>query len=237
MRWIRTHALNYMGVLFVVTMLALYMTGGDYSAIPVTAELVQTTNHNGQTLVIIDAGHGGFDNGAIGIDTGVHEDELNLAVAKLVEKGLRQNDIAVVMTRSSEDAIASTKQQDMQGRATIMNDANAVAVVSIHMNMFEDRAVKGPMSFYMQGSAEGERLATAVLESVCSAIDHSKRTANHADYFVLRESVPPAVIIECGFLSNPSDEVLLQDGAHQQKIADGIVEGILSYLGDYNPRE
>ena len=92
------------------------------------------------------------------------------------------------------------------------------AVVSIHMNKFGDRSIKGPMAFYMKGSAEGEALSSTVIAAVCERIGNPKRPANPGDYFVLRESVAPAVIIECGFLSNPTDEVRLQESEYQKTI-------------------
>lgn len=219
--------LDWMGVLLVVCVLALSIGGGGAD---VEAEAVAATYSEDQPLVVVDAGHGGADGGAVGIQSGMKEDGINLAVAKLVEAGLREAGCNVVMTREDENALADTKNGDMQKRREIMRQDGVDLVVSVHMNKFNDRSVRGPMAFYMKGSSEGERLATSVIESVCEAIGNSKRPANPGDYFVIRESIAPAVIIECGFLSNSEDEVLLQDPAHQKKLAEGIVGGVMAYL-------
>ena len=79
-------------------------------------------------------------------------------------------------------------------------------------------------------SAEGEALAQAVIDSVCDAIGQKRRAANPGDYFVIRECAVPAVLVECGFLSNAGDEKRLQDAAHQQALARAICAGILSYM-------
>ena len=86
------------------------------------------------------------------------------------------------------------------------------------------------MAFYMKGSAEGERLAQLVIDGVCNAVSWPLRAANPGDYFVVRECACPAVLIECGFLTNAEDEKLLMDAAYQQKLAAGITQGVLAYL-------
>lgn len=116
-------------------------------------------------------------------------------------------------------------------RRDIMNQDGVSIVVSIHMNKFSDTSIKGPMAFYMKGSAEGERLATSIICALCDALGNPRRLANPGDYFVIRESVPPAVIVECGFLSNADDEKLLQTAEHQSKLVEGIAAGITAYFG------
>jgi N-acetylmuramoyl-L-alanine amidase len=183
----------------------------------------------GIPLIVIDAGHGGMDGGAVGVK-GVVEAPLNLAVAQLVEGGLRDRGYRVKMTREDENALGRDKQADMRTRRKIMREEGVTAIVSIHMNKFRDSSIKGPRAFYMRGSKRGEFLATQVLNSVCKAVEQPRRLAATGNYFVLRESIAPAVIIECGFLSNASDAKRLQDPVYQQKLANGIVEGIIVYL-------
>lgn len=183
----------------------------------------------GVPLLIIDAGHGGMDGGAVGVK-GVVEAPLNLVVAKLVKSGLQDRGYRVKMTREDENALGRDKQADMRMRRKIMREKGVSAIVSIHMNKFRDSSIKGPRAFYMKGSKRGEFLATQVLNSVCKAVEQPRRLVATGNYFVLRESIAPAVIIECGFLSNASDAKRLQDPAYQQKLADGIVEGIVVYF-------
>ena len=184
---------------------------------------------NGIT-VVVDAGHGGFDGGAVGTDTGVEEAGLNLEVALLVERALLASGFDVIMTRRDDDALASDKNADMAARGRVIRDPIADLVVSIHMNKFSDRSVKGPMAFYMKGSAQGETFAKCLIDAVCDAVDHPRRLANPGDYYMVRECSVPAAIVECGFLSNASEEVLLQSAEYQENLAEGIVQGIRDYV-------
>lgn len=153
-----------------------------------------------------------------------------MTVSQLVQAGLEAAGYQVILTRCDADALGPDKQSDMAARKAIMNQPGVDLVVSIHMNKFSDPSVSGPMAFYMQGSQPGEALATQVIQALCTALDRPLRKANPGDYFVIRESTPPSVLVECGFLSNAQDETLLQDPAHQQKLADGIVAGVRAYL-------
>lgn len=221
---------DWMGILFAVFLFVLALTGewGREDGQPV-AQIQAKTDGGGAPLIVVDAGHGGPDNGASSVN-GVLEASLNLKVAKLVESGLREAGFAVVMTRTSDDALAPTKNEDMRVRKEIMRQEGVTAIVSVHMNKFRDTTINGPMAFYMKGSEQGEALATCVIEAVCEKISHAQRPANPGDYFVLRESIAPSVIMECGFLSNAADEKKLQDAEHQRLLAEGIVAGISKYV-------
>ena len=194
-------------IILAVSMLVLSLTG-EWA--PATWIRHRGIPMNMTPLVVIDAGHGGMDGGALGV-RGVKESPLNLAVAKLVESGLIEKGYRVMMTRNDENALGKSKRADMQMRRKIMREDDVSVIVSIHMNKFRDSSVKGPRVFYMEGSKQGELLATG-------------------NYFVLRESIAPAVIVECGFLSNASDAKKLQDPAYQQKLAEGIVNGLVAYF-------
>ena len=185
---------------------------------------------DGAVTVVIDAGHGGSDGGALGTQTGVVESELNLIVAKLLSDELTSRGFYVIMTRTGEGAIGPTKDADMKRRGEIMNMPGADLVVSIHMNIFRDSTVSGPMVFYMKGSDEGKRLAECVMDRVCEAIGRPARKANPEDLYVLRVPSAPSILVECGFLSNANDEALLMTEAHRIKLAKGIADGIADYV-------
>ena len=153
--------------------------------------------------VILDAGHGGADGGAVGVN-GTVEAGLNLMVAELVRDALNDAGCTVIMTRTGADALADSKSADMQARRDIISQ-DADAVVSIHMNKFSDRSVKGSMAFYMIGSDEGKLLAQSVINAVTAATGQGSRLANPGDYFIIRECPAPAVLVECGFLSNSAE--------------------------------
>jgi len=223
---------DWMGVLLAVVLLFLGLTGQwAPSEWPQTnaQSVLSKTDGTDALLIVVDAGHGGKDNGAEG-KNGVKEAGLNLKVAKLVEGGLREAGFAVKMTRTDKNSLGDNKRKDMQARREIMREDGVAAVVSIHMNKFSDSSISGPMVFYMKGSEKGQALAEAVIEAVCLKLDHAKRPANPGDYFVLRESIAPAAIVECGFLSNSSDEAKLVQPEYQQKLAEGIVSGLAKYF-------
>ena len=181
-------------------------------------------------FVILDYGHGGFDSGATGTDTGVLESDLNLLVGERVARALEDRGCFVLRTRTDPDALAGTKRDDMAYRGAILCTDGADCTVSIHMNKFSDRSVKGPMCYFQAGAKDGQALADCVIEAVCASLGRDPRPANPGNNFVTRLPSVPSVLVECGFLSNPEDERNLQDPDYQQKLADGIAEGVIAYL-------
>ena len=181
-------------------------------------------------LVILDAGHGGFDAGASGTDTGVKESDLNLKVALLVQTTLEDAGVRVLMTRTDAEALADTKRADMARRATLLLTEGADAAVSIHMNKFTDRRVRGPMAYYQAGANAGQALAACVIDSLTEALELKPRLPNPGNNFVTRVPTCPAVLVECGFLSHPDEERLLQDEGYQKTIADAIARGVIAFL-------
>ena len=181
-------------------------------------------------FVILDYGHGGFDCGAIGVDTGVLESDLNLLIGERTARALEDRGCFVLRTRTGPDALAGTKRDDMARRGAILCSDGADCTVSIHMNKFSDRSVKGPMCYFQAGAEDGKALARCVIDALCAAIGRDPRPANPGDNFVTRLPAVPSVLIECGFLSNPEDERKLQEPAYQQLLAEGIADGVLAFL-------
>lgn len=181
-------------------------------------------------FVILDYGHGGSDSGAVGVDTGVLESDLNLALGERVAKALEDRGCFVLRTRTSRDAIGDTKRDDMAARGAILCTEGADCTVSIHMNKFSDRRVKGPMCYYQAGADEGQALAQSVIDALCAALETKERLANPGNNYVTRIPDAPSVLVECGFLSNPDDERRLQDAEYQQLLAEAIADGVLAYL-------
>ena len=127
--------------------------------------------------VVIDAGHGGLDGGAVGRLTRVREDGLNLIVANKLKSLFEKNGITVVMTRKDEKALAASKDADMAKRREIIESSDADIVISIHMNKFQDSSVSGPMAFYHEDSEEGKKLAELIQTELKRAAQ-SAQTAN-----------------------------------------------------------
>lgn len=189
-----------------------------------------------QWVVAIDPGHGGFDPGKVG-GSGSLEKEINLAISFKVRKQLEKKGINVVMTRTTDDAICNSddsnkKMTDMRNRVEIINASNAAIAVSIHQNSFTDNSSKGAQVFYYSGSKEGEQLAKIIQNKIREKIGDNNRRMEKAnsDYYVLRKVNCPIVIVECGFLSNPGEEALLGEEDYQEKMAQGITEGILQFI-------
>jgi len=197
-----------------------------------------TEVQNAQTIVL-DPGHGGDDPGMIG-ESGISEKVLNLVYAKKLAALLEAEGYKVVLTRTTEDGLydadaSNKKAQDMQRRVAVIEAEDPVLTVSIHQNSYpEDSSVKGPQVFYYEQSAEGEKLATAIQDSlnVELEIERPRVQKGNTTYYILKRSVSTTVIVECGFLTNPEEELLLQEEAYQDQMAQAICDGILDYLED-----
>lgn len=187
---------------------------------------------------MIDAGHGGNDPGKIGIDDSV-EKELNLIIAKKVQRLLEQQDVEVIMTRESdaglyEEQTSNKKVQDMKNRCTLINETQPDCVVSIHQNSYHEEYVTGAQVFYYGTSQEGKHLAETLRAKLIEHVDpenHRQAKANES-YYLLKKTSAPIVIVECGFLSNWEEAKKLQEDSYQNQIAWAVSMGILSYLGE-----
>ncbi|SHK66184.1 N-acetylmuramoyl-L-alanine amidase [Selenomonas ruminantium] len=187
---------------------------------------------NGKTIVV-DAGHGGSDSGAVG-PNGVMEKNVTLAVAKKVQNILTQSGANVLMTRTTDvDVFApnATAKQELQARCDVANrDSRAALFLSIHCNAFSSPAAHGMETYYNAGSAKGQRFATLLNEELAKAGGLFNRGVKTANYYVLRHTTMPASLIELGFVTNYNEEQLLRSDAYQNKIAAAIVQGIARYF-------
>ncbi|WP_245589909.1 N-acetylmuramoyl-L-alanine amidase [Caldanaerobius polysaccharolyticus] len=193
--------------------------------------VVQVFNVNSYD-VVIDAGHGGGDPGKVSA-SGVREDVINLKIATKLYNILQKNGIKAIMTRKNNQKLEDgSDAYKLKGRAEIANASGARAFVSIHLNSFPDSQYYGAQTFYQRGSIEGEKLAKAIQAELKKLDSTNFREALPIDgLYVLRNTRIPAVIVECGFLSNPTEEQLLQDDGYQAKLAEAIYRGIKAYLG------
>ena len=185
--------------------------------------------------VAVDAGHGGYDGGAVGRVSGVPEKGLNLDVAQRVEKLLRKQGADVVMTRTDDYALCDEdppirkKLQDMQRRAAIIRLNEADVVLSIHMNEYAGRGESGPQVFYREDCPAGRLLAGAIQSAMIEGLQpRQKRTALGGDYYILSLGVP-SVLVECGFLSNREEEAKLMQEVYRQQVAESVVQGLIDW--------
>lgn len=189
-----------------------------------------------QYTVVIDAGHGGFDSGKVGVD-GTLEKDVNLIIAKKLEKLLKTADVKVIMTRETdnglyEESSANKKRQDMINRASLINQADADCVVSIHQNSYPDESIHGAQVFYYAGSESGKTLAALIQGELVSDVDpqNHRLEKSNSSYYLLKNCTAPIVIVECGFLSNREESKKIVDDTYQQKLVWAIHLGILQYL-------
>ena len=189
-----------------------------------------------QYCICIDSGHGGNDPGKIGV-AGTKEKEVNLAIALKLKKSLEKQNIRVIMTRTDDRNLADAngtneKTSDMKNRVAKMDSEQPDAVISIHQNSYTDSTAKGAQVFYYSESKEGKKLAEVLQKSLIENADpenHRMAKANTSSY-ILKNTSAPTVIVECGFLSNPEEERLLNTAQYQEKLVDALQKGICEYL-------
>lgn len=186
--------------------------------------------------VVVDAGHGGFDPGKVGIND-VYEKDINLSIALLLKEILEQNDCHVIMTRSSDQGLyqegdTNKKMADLHQRCKIIDESHADATVSIHQNSFSQESSKGAQVFYQTTSEEGKCLAELLQKQLISSLDENNHRVAKAnsDYYMLKNTKGVMVIVECGFLSNRQEAELLTQSAYQRQVAWAIALGTLQYL-------
>ena len=185
--------------------------------------------------IVIDAGHGGVDGGAVGKTTGVTESELNLKYAFALKKICEDFGFKVILTRCDAEGLydenaSSKKKSEMEKRKKMIEKARPNFVVSIHMNSFSGGGVRGAHVFYGEKSTSGKLLAESVANELARNIPYAHKTAKVGDYFILNNVNYPSVLIECGFLSNPEEEKLLQNQEYITNFCYQIFCGIIKSL-------
>jgi N-acetylmuramoyl-L-alanine amidase len=185
----------------------------------------------GKTIVI-DAGHGGFDPGAIGV-TGLLEKDVNLAVSRRVANLLRQVGAEVVETRTEDAALSETKREDIHRRVEIAEECDADLFITVQANSIPQEQWHGAQVFYAAGSSEGQGLSESIQQSMTEVLQNTERRAKSIEnIYVVNSLAVPSIVVECGFLSNYEEEALLADSKYQQLVAYAIFLGIIEYYGN-----
>ena len=198
---------------------------------------VAVSSEGAKLSVVIDAGHGGIDGGVVGVKTKQKESDVNLRISFILKEKLADAGFSVVMTRTTEGGLYDTtapgfKRRDMQKRKEICEGANPLCVLSVHQNFYPSSTSRGGQVFYRKDDEWGARLAGNMqtrLNEVYAGQGVKPRKEAAGDYFMLR-LIPPSVIVECGFLSNPKDDALLNTSAFCEKLTDAIVQGLIETL-------
>lgn len=183
--------------------------------------------------MILDAGHGGFDPGKIGIN-GALEKDVNLVLSQKIKKHLEDMGYRVLMTRENEDALAGSKVEDLKTRVTLINENNPAIAVSIHQNSYSQENVHGAQVFYYTHSKGGEQAAKILQEAMLEVEPENHRQAKANDtYYLLKKTKGTTVIVECGFLSNQEEANLLVTEDYQEKMAAAVAKGIQEYVTSF----
>ncbi|MBR4002869.1 MAG: N-acetylmuramoyl-L-alanine amidase [Clostridia bacterium] len=190
-------------------------------------------------VIIVDAGHGGIDGGSVGKGTGVTESELNLRYAKNLSNQLKRMGISCLLTRENDAGLydkdaTNLKRSDMKRRREIIQKYKPQLVVSIHMNSFPLSSSRGAQAFYKKGSEQGKIFADCIQKQLSTTIEKTGVNGKVGDYYIVNCTDIPAVLIECGFLSNLEEEQLLVTKEYENKVCYLILCGIVSYLNSQN---
>ncbi len=181
-------------------------------------------------IIVIDAGHGGEDSGAIGIN-GTYESGLNLSIAFLLKNQLEDKGAETVMTRNDENSLAAIKEKDWEQRGAVITGSGADAVISVHVNSLNDPSKSGPVVMFIAGSVQGKSLADAIQESMNEELSPEVPGITRSeDLIILKYGSQPSVLVECGYISNPQEEEKLNTEEYQLKVAKAICDGVVEYF-------
>lgn len=221
-----------MGILLLFIVCVVSWEAGTLAAV----ENRQADMREEKPLVVIDAGHGGFDPGKVGID-GQLEKDINLSIAKKLKAYLEASDVNVVMTRDTDTGLYQSgdshkKVSDMRRCCDIINEARPDLVVSIHQNSYHQEEINGGQVFYYKTSQNGKRLAEILQERFDYVLGEANRRVAKANdnYYLLLHVKEPIVIVECGFLSNRKEAKALESEDYQDRMAWTIHMGVMEYL-------
>lgn len=190
--------------------------------------------------IVLDAGHGGEDGGAVGVN-GAMEKEINLKIALELEKYLKQSNFEVIMVRDGDysvgdqslPTIAKRKKSDTQNRLKLVNEVGECVFISIHQNHFSESKYHGAQVFYSPNRPESAQLAETIRQNIVGSLQPENKRENkqaEQNIYLMYHANVPAVLVECGFLSNPEEAEQLTTDAYQKDMAAAIYNGLMDYL-------
>ena len=192
--------------------------------------------------ILIDPGHGGMDQGASG-DMGIGEAPLTLAISQKLMNFLEGSGFEVEMTRYGDEGLYSLKSktirekknEDLSNRVKKINEAEADLTVSIHLNSFPQKQYYGAHVFYQKNSMKGKIAADILQDSLKTILDKDNKRVPQVkkDIKIMDDTEGPVLLVECGFLSNNTEEKKLVSDNYQEKIAWAIYTGILKYFNEF----
>lgn len=192
-----------------------------------------------EITVVIDAGHGGRDGGTVGVDGVSIEKDLNLDVSLIICDMLQNAGVNVVMTRTEDVALTDPeaggglKNQDLVARLKIAKNVQNPIFISIHMNAFPIEKYSGTQIYYSTNNEGGKALADSIQNNVKNLLqpeNNRKIKPAGSNIYILDKISCPAVLIECGFLSNSEECAKLSDKEYRKKLALVISSSIMEYI-------
>lgn len=182
--------------------------------------------------IYLDAGHGGKDCGAIAGST--YEKDLNLALTKKLAQKLGEKGAIVLLTRVDDNDLASPnianrKRSDLTNRAMLINKSKANLYISIHMNSTTNSNWRGLQIFYNSNNPNNINLANTVNDTIKKEMSTVREVKKVNDYYMYKQIKKTGILIEAGFLSNPSDLYLLKQESYQEELSNLITKGIINY--------
>ena len=199
-------------------------------SMPKVTAVVKNLNLLGKTIVL-DAGHGGKDEGA---SSGkIKESKLNLILVKKLEKELISRGATVYLTREDDNDLSTTtinrKRSDLYRRAQYINKISPDMYISLHLNSSPSPSWRGLQIFYTNNNKENKEIALSLTNYLKEKLSNTREAKKDSTYYMYKHIKSPGVLIEAGFISNPSDNYLLRDEKYQNKLITLIADSIENY--------
>lgn len=228
------------GLIFII-----FLISGCYEIIHIKEHIITSAKAvQNVPTIIVDAGHGGEDGGAVAKD-GTLEKDINLSISFKLKELLDFYGYNVIMTRNDDNliydesahSIREKKVSDIRNRMNIINNNPDSILISVHQNHFTDSKYHGTQVFYSKNNSNSKILAQSIQKSVVENIQENnqrevKKTGT--EIYLLYHAKNPAIMVECGFLSNYNELERLKDENYQMKIAFSIFSGIIKYMESNN---
>lgn len=227
---------KYYSLVFLAFVLFAILLTRDKSSAVMKSIFTSASSDGKQITIVVDPGHGGRDPGKVGVNN-VLEKDINLSISLLLKSKLEEAGVNVIMTRDADvglysDDDSNKKTADMNNRVKLINSSDVDFAISIHQNSFTQETAKGAQVFYHGNSEEGKKLALLLQKQMIDTMEDGNKRAAKANesYYMLKKSVCPLVIVECGYLSNRTEADLLLKPEYQEKLVEGIYLGIMRYI-------
>lgn len=182
-------------------------------------------------IIVLDAGHGGTDSGAK--NGKIVEKELNLLLVKKLEKELISRGATVYLTREDDNDLSTTtinrKRSDLYRRAQYINKISPDMYISLHLNSSPSPSWRGLQIFYTNNNKENKEIALSLTNYLKEKLSNTREAKKDSTYYMYKHIKSPGVLIEAGFISNPSDNYLLRDEKYQNKLITLIADSIENY--------